>query len=205
MARGEAARRPEDHRHAKRPFKEAFLIIEPGLAHNVAMVGGEDEDGVLCQPGLFKNPANLGDLAVDIVDRGVIAVPRLPQHVVGDIGLADQMMLVKPFAVRVARPGRDRRDGWKVDFVIAVIVAEFRARHIGVVRRGKGNCQHEGRGGLVPRPVIEPTDGVACHIVIIIDLHGPKAGPGLHHILHVLKPHLASGSAQFGVHEKSDG
>ena len=41
-ARGEAARRPEDHRHAKRPFEEAFLIIEPALAHHVAMVGGED-------------------------------------------------------------------------------------------------------------------------------------------------------------------
>ena len=57
------------------------------------MVGGEDEDGVLCQPGLFNNPANLGDLAVDIVDRGVIAVPRPPQDVVCDIGLADQIML----------------------------------------------------------------------------------------------------------------
>ena len=54
------------------PSRKCILNHSPLLAEHVAVVGGEEDDRVLCLPGALEHREDLADLAVEIGDVGEI-------------------------------------------------------------------------------------------------------------------------------------
>ena len=50
------------------------------------MVGGEDDDRVVCQPQFVEQPEETPAMLVDLADHGVVATAHLAQHLVRVVG-----------------------------------------------------------------------------------------------------------------------
>ena len=62
----EPTRSPRDQRHARRRLEEGHLVPEPPLAQQLAVVGGEEHDGVVGQARLGERAEHLADALVDV-------------------------------------------------------------------------------------------------------------------------------------------
>ena len=82
-AAGLDLRRPAHHeRHAKAAIVVILLSSTPGIVvlgvwHGATVVGAEDDDGILLQPGVFEHIEHLADVVIEMLDEGHIHRPLL--------------------------------------------------------------------------------------------------------------------------------
>ncbi len=70
----------DDHRHALHGVVEQFLLAEPMIAEEVAVVGGEHDQGVLPAAEPFERVPQLAEMVVDLLDQALINRPHGVRH-----------------------------------------------------------------------------------------------------------------------------
>ena len=63
-------------RHPGRMFKEVHLIPKAFLAQHIAMISGDDDDGIVHLPHLFDGLHQGSNFTVKITDIGIIGPAR---------------------------------------------------------------------------------------------------------------------------------
>ena len=154
------ARRPgraDDQGDARRGLEERHLVPQAALAQHLAVVGGEDHDGVPRQPGTVQRGQDLPDALVDVADRRVVGVPGRADLPVVDGDVVGAAHLAQPAAVGVGVGERLRLDGGQPDRrgVVAVPVAAGDFPRI--VRVSEGGDQQERLAGVVAGMVVQRT------------------------------------------------
>jgi hypothetical protein len=64
----------QDERHPNRWLEEARLVPEITLAEQVAVIGGENDHGILGEPAGVEHRAQSPDLIIDIAHRAVVGM-----------------------------------------------------------------------------------------------------------------------------------
>ena len=75
----------DDQRHAGRILMPVHLVPEAALAQHVAMVGGEEGDGLAFEPAIAQGLHQAAQLIVDIGDGAVIGAARGADMGLGDL------------------------------------------------------------------------------------------------------------------------
>ena len=84
-ARPGLAGKADDQRHASGILMPVHLVPEAALAQHVAMVGGEEGDGLALEPAIAQRLHQAAQLIVDIGDGAVIGPPRGADMGLGDL------------------------------------------------------------------------------------------------------------------------
>ena len=186
-ARPALAGEGDDQRHAGRILMPVHLVPEPALAQHVAMIGGEEGDGLAFEPAIAQGLHQAAELIVDIGDGAVIGPARRADMGLGDLGAVHvrDMAQALPMGIGRIRRGRELR---QVDLVLAVAVPIFRQDRIGIMGMGHGDDEAEGPVVGAARLVEEPAPRGIDHLLVEIELVGAPAGPGLGHREHVVVP-----------------
>ena len=141
-----AAKRPgaeTTQRHPGRALEEAHLVPEAALPLHVAVVAGEDHDGVVELAGLAQHLDQPADLVVDVGDRAVVgaaARARTWSSVISTSSIAHtrrSRALVRVRDRRVVTVLRHR------DVVVAVAVPPLLGDRVRVVRMGERDDEAE--------------------------------------------------------------
>ena len=171
-------------------FEIVHLVPEPALAKHVAMVGCDDEDGVVDLADLLDGLHDLPDLAVEIGGVGVIAAPR-PADVSrarGDSACPDA---VQNAPGKRVRRHRQRLFIGKVDLLAFIQVPEFRAGHIGVMRLHEAGDEGERTAaicGTVAGEFHQLAPRRKGHLLVKFDLQSRRRVTRLEHRVHVMVP-----------------
>ena len=81
---GGLARPADDHRHVQDRFVgQAVIHVLPVVAERVAVVAGDDDDGLVPDAGLADYVQDLPDVVVGVADGGVVAVDQADEVVAG--------------------------------------------------------------------------------------------------------------------------
>jgi hypothetical protein len=110
--------RRDHQRHPRRALEEAHLEPQPPLAQHVAVVGDEDDDGLL--PGASSASRISADLVVEIGDVGEIGAAGPGDVILGDVVAAPVIGVEDALRMRVVIGIGDR--GTRRAAVLAVLV-----------------------------------------------------------------------------------
>ena len=109
-----ARRRIEhDQRHADDLVVEELLLAQPAVAHELAVVGREDDQRVAHPPGGFQRSDEAADVMVELRDEAHVRGPHVARHllareahalVVHPVRAHDRMLVLRA----VLRPAHDR-------------------------------------------------------------------------------------------------
>ncbi len=187
-AGAEQARRVQDERHARGALEEVHLVPQAPLAQHVAMVGGDDDDGVVGQAGRRERFQQLAELAVDIADHGVVAVAGVADLLVGDAVFVAVVELVHAAAERIAVGRRDIGHRRHVDGGVVVARPVRARRQVGIVRLDEGDGQHERPLVAAAGVIVEPANGLVADLLVIVPFKRAVVGAGLDHAQHVVEP-----------------
>ena len=179
VAAGGEAGGGEHQRHAGGGLAEAHLEPEAALAEHVAVVGEEDDGGVLGHAGAVEDGEDLADLLVDVADVGEIGAAGAADVLGGDREGVEVAGAHQALAVRVLR----RRRGSAADLgveggAVGVEVPEARAGDVGVVRVGEADGQAPGARVVAAGEVVELGGGVVGDLVVVFELVGDLGGAG---------------------------
>ena len=172
-----AARIGEEQRHSHRPFVEALFEPHAALAQHFAVVGREDDDGVIGKAGLFERTHDAAHLGVDIAHHRVVGMARIADVLVRNFVAVATMRVIEPAAVGVEFIKSNGRHGRHIDVFMLIKVPEF-------ARRGKrrmwvreGRSQEERLRLRAAGQVVQFLYGVVLDFVVVIDLQAALARP----------------------------
>ena len=112
--RRKSGRTVEHERHPFGPLEEGAQAPETALSQHVAVVGGDDDDGVAVETGGLECAEDLPDPVVNVTEHRVVGVTCPANMRVGHAGLPHAAVLIKmatQFVVGIDRDRRYRRHG----------------------------------------------------------------------------------------------
>ena len=94
--------RRDDQRDARRPLIGRHLVPEPALAQHVAVIGTEDDRGVVELADIAERVEDAADEIVDQADIGVIGMARGADMRLGHLIFGAIVVAVEPGAIGIA-------------------------------------------------------------------------------------------------------
>ncbi len=168
------------------------LVPETTFAEHVAVVGGENDGGVVGHCVALDHVEHRADMVIDVADVGEVRVAGHADLVVGDRGHIGGDHMAQPSRMRVELVVRNDTRRRHRDRVVVVQVPELLTGDVRIVRMGERRGHHPGPVVGTAREVPQLAYGVVGDVVVVVELVRHVGDAGVDDRIHVVEPPIES-------------